>query len=93
MGFRIIRCCNSCGHVTVYRLSGTHYECMNKAVNQYGICDRYQPNISPTAIMRVIDEKLKELEACKDGEFKLTVRPPFHQNYHIQTREEMRRQK
>ena len=80
-------CCKFCGHVTVYSYNGKRYECMKEPVDPLGICDRFQKNVSPTTIIRLIDKKLKELEDCKDGSYQLTERPPFRQNYHLITEE------
>ena len=84
------KCCKNCGHVTCYKLSRTRYECPFGAVSPNGVCDRFQQNISPTAITRRIDMALKELAKVADGELKITQRPPFGQNYRVQTEEEMR---
>lgn len=82
MAFIEVECCKTCGHVTCYKNS-RRYECMKMVVSPNGICDRYQENISPTGIMRKIDEAMKELENVEDGQYQIKQRPPFHQNYHI----------
>lgn len=74
-------CCKNCGHVIPYK--NGKLECMKKIVAPDGICDRYQKLMTPTTISRVIDKKIKELEKYEPGQYKLTVRPPFHQNYHL----------
>ena len=75
--------CKNCGHVICYSYVTKHYECNHKVVSPYGVCDRYQPDITPAQIMRKIDASLKELEKYEDGKYELKVRPPFHQNYHL----------
>ena len=76
-------CCRVCGHVTIYTYHGKRYECQKVNVDPYGICDRFQKNVSPAAIFRLMDQKMKELEKYEDGTYKLTQRPPFRQNYHL----------
>ena len=80
-----MNCCKNCGHCTKYHnKNGVHkYECVCGIVDPYGICDRYQPDISPTQIMKVIDDDLIRLSKFEDGKFRLTERPPFGQNYRI----------
>ena len=84
MGY--VKCCRTCGHSTKYNLgkASEKIECMTKWVDPNGICDRFQPNISPTQIMKKIDEGLKRLERIEDGKYELTVRPPFGKNYRVQ---------
>ena len=85
----VLNCCQKCGHVTRYRGSFPRYECENgKKVDKNGTCDRFQLNISPSEIMRKIDKEIDRLEKMKDGEYQLTKRPPFGQNYRILKREE-----
>ena len=80
------KCCKTCGHCTKYNVGkvSEKYECMTRWVDANGICDRYQPNITPAEIMKRIDRDLKRLEKVEDGKFELTKRPPFGQNYRIQ---------
>ena len=81
------KCCKNCGHCTRYNVgkSKEKYECVIGIVDEYGICDRYQPDISPSQIMKRIDEEIKRLDslAIEDGQYKLKVRPPFGQNYRL----------
>ena len=81
-------CCKNCGHVTRYNVghAGEKYECVTGRVDENGICDRYQPDISPSQIMKRVDAELKKLEksGIEDGQYKLKVRPPFGQNYRVQ---------
>lgn len=76
-------CCKNCGHVVAYK--NGKLECMKEVVSPYGLCDRFQPQMTPTAITRIIDRKLKELDQYENGQFRLTQRPAFHQNYHLIT--------
>ena len=76
--------CKKCGHVTKYNGTVPRYECENGAkVDPYGLCDRFQLNLSPSAIMRKIDKEIERLEKLEDGVYRLTKRPPFGQNYRI----------
>lgn len=81
-------CCKNCGHCTKYNVgkAGEKFECVIGLVDEFGICDRYQADISPSQIMRRIDAELKRLEksGIEDGQYKLKVRPPFGQNYRVQ---------
>ena len=83
-------CCKNCGHCTKYSIGRTSvkYECAFGNVDPFGICDRYQADISPSQIMRRIDSEIKWLDSLgvEDGQYKLKVRPPFGQNYRVQER-------
>ena len=88
MGNAIVKpCCKNCGHCTKYLIGrpSARYECAFGNVDPYGICDRYQPDISPSQIMRKIDTEIKKLEKSdvEDGQYRLKVRPPFGQNYRL----------
>ena len=76
-----MKCCQYCGHVTKYTEGTTHYECMKRRVSPKGVCDRFQRKVTAGEIMQRIDAKIKELDAIPDGEFHLTKRPDYGQNY------------
>ena len=80
-----IDCCRRCGHVTYYTSGkARRYECENgKKVQADGVCDRFQPNISPAEIMRKMDREIKRLEKMGDGAYELKKRPPLGQNYRL----------
>ncbi len=77
--------CEVCGHCTKYRIPGRprRYECAFGVVSPYGICDRFQPDVSPSEIMRVIDREMKRLESFEDGKYQLKTYPDFGQNYRL----------
>ena len=77
-----MKCCKRCGHVNYYPTSNT-YECLTRKVEANGVCDRFQENLSPSAIMKKIDKEIARLEKMEDGAYKLKQYPDFWQNYHL----------
>ena len=87
----MVRCCKNCGHVTYYRGLSGRYECMKNEVEPNGVCDRWTKDITTHAILKRIDESLRELKDAPDWKYELKKRPAFMENYRLLTAEEMKK--